>query len=66
MTLSIMTLSIMTLSITTLSITEHCNAEMLIVIYDECYLQALQAECRYADCCYAECCSATFAVLTLN
>jgi hypothetical protein len=31
---------------------------MLTVIYAECHIQALYAECRYAACCYAECRSA--------
>jgi hypothetical protein len=31
---------------------------MLSVIYAECHLQALNAECGYAECRYAECRSA--------
>jgi hypothetical protein len=27
----------------------------LSVIYTECHIQALNAECRYAECRYAEC-----------
>ncbi len=28
---------------------------MFSVIYAECRMQALHAECYYAECCYAEC-----------
>jgi hypothetical protein len=31
---------------------------MLSVIYTECHIQGLYAECRYSECRYAECRSA--------
>ncbi len=59
----------MIFSITTLGITisqlnaEHCYAEcplcsesfLLSVIYAQCHIQALYAECRDAECRYSEC-----------